>query len=121
MDQKKLKENKSSLNTNLILKSSVVFVLVLVVFGALYISFHKKGATPSVQGASINSLRDPGLPYYPIYQNDNKDSGVIFYAQEGDKFIVLDEKDGWYNVIIDGNKTGWLSASDIRSREVVDK
>lgn len=80
---------------------------------------------PGVQGAR-DETEEPGKPTvvgqkddsgklkYPIHQEMSITSKVIYYAQEGETFTVVEERDGWYLIKLKDGSTGWLEKTLVK-------
>ena len=81
------------------------------------------GQTQGVQDTklvdgSLNVLPNNSVHEYPIYQEQDRDSKIIYKANEGEKFNVINETDDWYQVTLQNGGTGWLEKALVKSTEV---
>jgi hypothetical protein len=106
------------------LELTVIFglcTILSVLSGAIVIyETEKVPADPSVQGVSteVENNETPEPNIYEVYEKPDVNSDVIYFASEGEKLIVLDEKEGWYWIVLRDSRTGWISNTDISSRQV---
>ncbi len=80
-----------------------------------------------VQGVSdekdpaVNVIPEEQTYRYVVYQEDDLNSEIIYVAQEGETFNVLQETDEWYTVELSDNRIGWLSKSIVKSSETEER
>jgi N-acetylmuramoyl-L-alanine amidase len=83
---------------SLIIALTLVFSLVVYAFAA-----ESDGRFVKVTAYDVNIRSGPGT--------ENK---VIDHADYGDSYEVVTTSDGWYQVRLDGDRTGWISAALVK-------
>lgn len=75
-----------------------------------------------VQGAQdiqnpnpLNVVPEEQTYRYVVYEEDDINSKVIYVAQEGETFNVLQETDEWYTVELSDSRIGWLPKQMVKS------
>lgn len=58
---------------------------------------------------------------YPVYSEPNSDSRLVYYAGEGDRFEVIDERADWYRISLPDTTTGWIAKASIKDKIVEEK
>lgn len=64
---------------------------------------------------SLNVLPEKQTDRYVVYEEDDINSKVIYVAQEGETFNVLQETDEWYTVELSDKRIGWLLKDIVKS------
>ena len=70
-----------------------------------------------VKQASPLVVRQPVTPgMYPIYENPDLTSDIIYEAESGETFDVLSRMGDWYEIVIEGGVSGWLHRTSVKSK-----
>lgn len=77
-----------------------------------------------VQG--VSDKNEPALTVVPeeqtyryvVYAEDDLNSEIIYVADEGETFNVLQETDEWYTVELSDKRIGWINKSVVKSTQV---
>jgi hypothetical protein len=86
---------------------------------------------PEVQGVTTSDVERTEVVAQPVvvgdknkpdgffvYVEPNSKSQVIYVANSGETFSVLDQQDEWYKVLLTNGDVGWLMKKDIAKEEV---
>ncbi len=80
---------------------------------------NEEGETQGVQDIQnpnpLNVIPGDKLKKYVIYEEDDINSKVIYEAQEGETFNVIQETDQWYTVELSDTRIGWLQKNMVKS------
>jgi hypothetical protein len=69
-----------------------------------------------VKQASPLVVRQPVTPgMYPIYENPDLTSDIIYEAESGETFDVLGRNGDWYQVALESGISGWLHKTSIKT------
>ncbi|MBP7740756.1 SH3 domain-containing protein [Candidatus Woesebacteria bacterium] len=55
-----------------------------------------------------------GNVVYPLYSEPSVTSRIVYYAQNDDKFEVIEEKSEWYRVVLPNGRGGWLPKESVK-------
>ena len=82
----------------------------------------EQAPTEDVQGVqdekpegSLNVLPEEQTYRYVVYEEDDINSKIIYVAQEGETFNVLQETEQWYTVELSDERIGWLPKTMVKS------
>lgn len=53
------------------------------------------------------------ISLYEIYAEPNYQAKIIYLAQEGENFVVIEKRSDWYQVKVADDKIGWLPARNV--------
>jgi len=78
----------------------------------------EKKATESATAASENSIviKDTPTGWLRVREEPSIDASESARVNPGDKFDVIDEKDGWYKIKYDGKNEGWVSGEYVEKQ-----
>lgn len=63
----------------------------------------------------VNKLGIQGL--YPIYKEPDLTSGIVYEAEDGETFDVIEQSGEWVNVVLPDGTSGWLHENSIKSSQ----
>jgi len=70
-------------------------------------------ANPKVKG--VMNIEEISL--YQIYAEPNYQADVVYLAQDGEQFDVVEKHEGWYLVDVRGQRRGWLPTRSVVKEE----
>jgi hypothetical protein len=71
-----------------------------------------KAENTEVEPFVVSRPQTPGK--YPVYQNSDFNSAIVYEADTGETFEVTAEKDGWFQVVLENGTLGWLHETSIK-------
>jgi hypothetical protein len=56
---------------------------------------------------------------YRVYESNSLSSNVIYLAEEGEQFKMIQETAEWYRIELSDGQTGWLPKNSVKGKEQV--
>lgn len=75
------------------------------------------GVFDEVDDKTTLKVNRPGTPgLYPIFSEPNFGAEIIYEAEAGETFDVIDQNGDWYNVLMEDGASGWLHQMSVKSQ-----